>query len=181
MVATSAEPSALPDYVLSPDDLTGDLFVAHVKSRQEKAFAAELNRTGVGYYLPLAERVSHSGKRRYLVSEPVLAGYVFVAGDEHTPASVMGTGRVCRTIPVRNQARLRHDLSNLFKALEVNPRFGACEHTKGQRVRITSGAYMGIEGVILRLKNSAILVLEVEGFGQASIELEIDGLKVESV
>lgn len=182
MLATlNAEATALPEYAESPEDLTGDFFVAHTKSRQEKAFVLELQRRGIGFYLPLVERISGTPRRRYLVNEPIFPGYVFVVGDENTPASVMSTQRVCKTIPVRNQPALRNDLMNLYRAIRINLRMRSCEITKGQQVRVTTGAFMGVTGVVVRLKNSAMLVLEVRGFGQAVTDLEIDGLKVEPV
>lgn len=173
-------PPALHPHCASVDDLRGRLFVAHVLSRMEKTFVHDLIAQEIQYYLPLAQRESYSGRKRYFIDVPVFPQYVFVAaGDDtddavgETMARVKGLRpvRVCRNIHVRNQGRLRHDLGNLFAALSVNRRIEQCPLVKGQRVRICEGAFQNLEGVILERPDSAILVLSVGEVGYASMEI----------
>lgn len=177
----SADVSCLSDGAETPADLPGELFAAHVKSRQEKTLARELARLGVPYYLPLSERVArHSRGRRYLIEEPVFPGYVFFAGDEHAPPKCMGTGKVCRTIRVPDQSRLRRELFNVFAAWKVNPRLEPMPYlVTGKRVRIGSGSLEGVEGIVIRRDKGCILVIGVQMFGQASVNIEIDADLVE--
>lgn len=63
---------------------TGMWVVAHLKSRQEKAFAQDLMREGIPYYLPLVEKRTRrrdNGKWRKSIL-PLFPGYVAVAAPE---------------------------------------------------------------------------------------------------
>jgi transcription antitermination factor NusG len=166
----------LPPDIESPSALSGEMFVAHTKSRQEKSLARDLRLRGIGYYLPLGEKVTQtSQRRRYIVEDPLFAGYVFFAGDAGTQSDVMATGRVCQTIRVPDQVRLRLELANLYAAWLINPRMESMPAlVKGTPVRVTRGALEGVEGIIIERKRSAILVLQVSGFGQAAIEIPMD-------
>lgn len=177
----AADVSCLFEGADSPGDLPGELFAAHVKSCQEKMFARECIRLGVPYYLPLSERVArHSRGRRYLIEEPVFPGYVFFSGDEHAPPKCMSTGKVCRTIRVPDQGRLRRELCNVFAAWKANPRLEPMPYlVTGKRVRIASGSLEGVEGIVVRRDKGAVLVIGVQMFGQASVDISIEAELVE--
>jgi len=77
MLKISENPPILPPEVKTVSELTGQWWVAHTKSRFEKAFAWDLLRRGIGYFLPLVERVRVSGGRHRRVLAPLFPSYVF--------------------------------------------------------------------------------------------------------
>jgi transcriptional antiterminator NusG len=153
----------------------GTWFVAHTHSRCEKAVAQELLRREIPFYLPMAERMSRSGGRRYLVDEPLFRGYLFFAGDDQTPPLVMGTRKVCKTMEVVQQERLCSELRAIEMALTVQPRLEACSFAvPGRLCRVRSGPLQGVKGKVLQRGRDMLIMLEVATLGQY-VPFEIDG------
>jgi transcription antitermination factor NusG len=179
------DPPALPPSVAGIDQIAGRFFIAHIKSRAEKVFAWALHAQGIPYYLPMEEVLSVSGRLRRIVRRPLFGGFVFVGGDDEegtVRGKVFGMpgNRVCRTINVVDQSRLRRELSSLDVALRVNPRLSACAFVAvGDACKITGGPFMGIEGrVVASNEQKAMVALSVTVLGQGTV-LEIDAELVE--
>jgi transcription antitermination factor NusG len=179
------DPPALPPNVSGIDEIAGRFFVAHVKSRMEKVFAWACHAQGIPYYLPMEEVVSVSGRLRRVVKRPLFGGFVFVGGDDEdgtVRGRVFGMpgNRVCRTLNVVDQGRLRRELSSLDVALRVNPRLSACAFVAtGDHCRITGGPFMGVEGRVLACDdNKAMVALSVTVLGQGTT-LTLDANLVE--
>lgn len=171
--------SRLSPHLTEISTAAGTWYVAHTHSRCEKAVAAELQRRGIAFYLPMAERMSRSGGRRYLVDEPLFRGYCFFAGDEQTPPLVMGTHKVCRTIEVVDQDRFCSQLSAIEKALQIQPRLEACAFAvPGRMCRVRSGALEGVKGRVLQRGKDMLIMLEVTTLGQC-VPFTIDGDELE--
>jgi transcriptional antiterminator RfaH len=159
--------------------LPGPWWVAHTKARHEKSFAWDLHKAGIGYFLPLVERVTVSGGRKRQVLKPLFSAYVFFCGDEQTRYHAMTTNRLCNVLAAQDQALLVTELDQLHQAiqqqaaLEPDATFEA-----GQRVRVTAGPLQGIEGAVVEDAGEARqakrrLVLQVSMLGQgASVEIE---------
>ena len=150
-------------------------WVAHTKSRCEKAFANDLADREIPYFLPMVEQISFSGGRKRRGIMPLFPSYVFFAGDEHTRHEALLTDRLCMVIPARNQKQLIDELSSLHQVIAngmtIDPYpFAAV----GRRCRVARGPLEGIEGLIIHRDSSAPrLVLQVSMLGQgASVEIE---------
>lgn len=172
--------------VLSPDarslrDLRGRWWVAHTKSRCEKAFAWDLIRHGIGYFLPLYQAVrTSSGKKRRTV-KPLFPGYVFICGDGEDRHTAMTTGRLCQTIKVPDQEVLINELAAIEKALGAKVSLDPYPYAAvGQRCRIKSGPFKGLEGIVIQRNCIARIVLEVSVLGQGAV-LEVDTELLEPV
>ncbi len=96
-------------------------WIAHTRSRMEKAFARDLLHLNIDYFLPLTPQVRYSGgrKRKWLI--PLFGGYVFFNGDDRARYRCMCTGRLCQTLAVPNQQELVGQLSAIEKALDAAP------------------------------------------------------------
>jgi transcription antitermination factor NusG len=162
-------------------DLAGRWWVGHTKSRFEKAFAWDLMHRGIGYFLPMVERVRVSGGRKRRVMAPLFPSYVFFCGSDEDRYEAMTTNRLCQALDVLDQETLVNELAAIEKALagkaELDPYpFAAV----GQRCRITAGPFLGLEGVVVQRNGTARLVLEVSMLGQGAA-LEIDASLLEAV
>lgn len=174
MLKLSDNPPMLPDGAASVADLAGRWWVAHTKSRFEKAFAWELLRRRTGYFLPLIERVRVSGGRKRRVLLPLFPGYVFLCGTEDDRHAAMATNRLCQTIYVADQARLRGELASIEGALKGNADLDPYPFAVvGRRCRIVAGPFLGVEGVVVERGRLARLVLSIDVLGQ-SVSMEID-------
>ena len=150
MLSLKDNPPIKPPAVTSLAEVSGDWFVAHTKSRSEKAFAWDLVRRGVPHFLPMVQRVTFSGgrKRRNLAS--LFPSYVFFAGDGETRSQAMATNRLCQVIPVPDQKRLITELTQIDIVLATGHDLEYFPHASiGQHVRVIAGPYEGTEGTIV--------------------------------
>lgn len=162
--------------------LVEPMFICHVKPRQEKVLAWELDRHGYEFFIPLLDRVRQSGRQRYVVREPVFQQYLFVVGGKDIQGEIYGlpSKRVLRNIQVSDadQPQLRAELHAIDLALSSNQRIiDTCPYAvPGRRVRITAGALMGCEGTVVRRDDKSAetsVVLQVSILGQG-VEVSIN-------
>jgi transcription antitermination factor NusG len=180
MLKLSENPAIVTPHIQSLTELEGSWWVARTKARFEKAFAWDMYRRDIGYFLPMREKVIFSGGRKRHVMVPLFPLYVFFCGTETDRYTAMTTNRLCQIIEVIDQETLVDELVRIEKALvnkaaiDQYPRLPV-----GSRCRITSGPMMGIEGIVIERDNAkARMVLEVNILGQgALIEIDADILE----
>jgi len=182
MPILTENPAILTPQVQSLTELTGTWWVARTKARFEKAFAWDLLSHGIGYFLPMREKIIFSGGRKRCVMVPLFTSYVFFCGTEQDRYMALKTNRLCQTIEVIDQDSLVEDLVSIEKALlskaviDNYPRLPV-----GSHCRIKSGPMMGIEGVVIERKDTkARMVIEVTILGQGAV-VEIDSDLLEPV
>lgn len=158
------------------ESFAGDWWVAHTKSRAEKALAWDLKRHGISYFLPMREQVKVSGGRKRRVLMPLFASYVFFCGGPEARYQALATNRLCRVIEVPEQEQLARELATIDRAiggqaqLDPFPRLAV-----GERGRVVAGPLCGVEGVIVERRGMRHLVLQVSMLGQgASVQIEPD-------
>ncbi len=174
MLKPSDNPPMLTPSATSLTDLDGRWWVAHTKARFEKAFAWDLCRRNIGYFLPMIGRVRVSGGRKRQVLTPLFPSYVFFCGDDKDRHLALTTNRLCQAIEVTDQELLRRQLADLEKAIKGGAVLDAYPFAVvGRRCRVTAGAMQGIEGVIVDRAKLAKVVLEVSMLGQGAL-MEID-------
>ena len=180
MLKLSENPAILTSKVESLAELTGTWWIAHTKARFEKVFAWDMLGRGIGYFLPMWEKVIFSGGRKRRVMMPLFTSYVFFCGTDEDRYRAMATNRLCQTIEVFDQDRLVQELTRIEKALVSKAIIDHYPHLPvGSRCRITSGPMVGTEGVVIERNNTkARMVLEVTILGRgALIEIDADLLE----
>lgn len=149
-------------------------FVLHVGPRTEKKVAAVCDRHGVPHYLPLRESVKVYQRRKVVVQKPLFPGYVFAALSSASRVHVLRTNHVLQMIAPDNEAQLMHELEQIRLALSVDPRLSpSAQLSRGSRVRIKAGVFMGLEGHVDQLAKQTCVRLNVELVGQ-SVVVEVD-------
>ena len=157
-------------------------FALYTISRHEKRVAQHLGQRQIEYYLPLyrSERKWSDGSRVTL-ELPLFPGYLFIQIRRNERGSVLsvpgavavvgGTGGEPVPLPDATIDALRTGLQ-LVRA-RPHPLM-----TAGQRVRIRAGALAGLEGVVVRNKNSCRVVLTLEHIMQSyAVEVGLDDLE----
>ena len=182
MLRLSENPAILTPDVQSLAELTGTWWAAYTKPRFEKAFAWDMLSHGIGYFLPMREKIIFSGGRKRHIMLPLFKSYVFFCGTEQDRYTALTTNRVCQTIEVADQDGLIVELLSIEKALvskaviDNYPRLPIGSHCK-----IISGPMMGIEGVVINRKDTkARMVIEVNILGQGAV-VEIDSDLLEPI
>jgi transcriptional antiterminator RfaH len=179
MLKLADNPPLVSPTVPTLRDLDGRWWVAHTKARREKAFAWDLNRRGIGYFLPMVERVRMSGGRKRRVLLPLFTSYVFFCGTDADRYTAMTTNHLCQTIDVVAQEELVDDLEAIEKALAGEAELDPYPHAAvGQRCRIAAGPFKDLEGTVVLRNKHARIVLEVGILGQgAAMEIDADLLE----
>jgi len=175
MLKLSDNPAIITPEADSLTQLNGTWWVAYTKARFEKVFAWEMLSRGIGYFLPMREKIIFSGGRKRRVMLPLFPSYVFFCGTEHDRYSAIATNRLSQIIEVTDQETLLVELVNIEKALLSK---SVIDNYPGLAVgnvcRVISGPMMGIEGVIIKKDNvKARMVIEVTILGQGVV-VEID-------
>lgn len=159
--------------VTSVRDFVGDWWIAHTKARNEKAFAWDLLRRRVGYFLPMVEKITFSGGRKRCNLAPVFGGYVFFCGTNEDRYEAMCTGRLCNAIAVRNPQQLVAELAQIEIALQASADLELYPQLAiGRRVRVSAGPMQGIFGTILARRagdeTSRTIILNIGVLGQGA-------------
>jgi len=165
--------------LMSPSGCDLDWYCLHTRTRREKRVARACQEQGVEYYLPLRRSVKHYGNRRREHTAPYFPGYLFCAATPGQRYDLICTGHLVRAIPVLDKESLLRDLQEIEKALRVSAELGTFPYLKrGQRVRITTGPFRGIEGVVSERRGQFRVVLNID-FIQRALAIEIDADGVE--
>jgi len=129
---------------------------------------------GLSHYLPLRSETKVYQRRKVEVSKPLFPSYFFAAFDSEDRQEIMKTNYVLRIMTPPRPRLLLHELAHIRKALRVDPTLGANSAVQqGVHVRITGGPFMGVEGVVQKIKANTKVTLNVEMIGQA-ITFEVD-------
>ena len=157
-------------------------FALYTTCRHEKRIAQHLSQREIEHYLPLykSERKWRDGSRVTL-DLPLFPGYIFVRIQRAQRVNVLsvpgalavvgGTGGEPAPLPEGAIEALRAGI--LQHRIEPHPLLRV-----GQLARIRSGAFAGMEGVVVRKKSGFRVVLTLEQIMQ-SVAIELDEEDVE--
>lgn len=153
--------------------------VLHVRPRCEKK-TAEFCRAGkLDFYLPLRSETKVYQRRKVTVEKPVFPGYVFASFDREGRLELLKTNHIVRILTPGSEDELLAQLDQVKKALAVDATLSTVTALKkGSKVRITSGPFMGIEGMVTGLKSTNLVRLNVDIIGQAVV-VEVDRTMLE--
>jgi len=159
-------------------------FALYTASRHEKRVAQHLDQRAIEHYLPLyrSQRKWSDGSKVTL-DLPLFPGYLFVRIQRNervkvleVPGALTVVGRTGREpVPLAEEV-----IEALRTGLEQRRAEPHALLTMGQRARIRSGALVGMEGVVQRVKNGFRVVLTLEHI-QRSIAVEVDAEDLEPV
>jgi transcriptional antiterminator RfaH len=176
LLKPSENPPVIWPEVESVRDFTGLWWVAHTKSRNEKALAQDLIRKNISYFLPMTWKVRRQRGRTLRSLLPLFSGYLFFCGQENQRIELLRTNRVANLIEVKDQKKLLDELLQFEQALRAGSPLVPYKYIRaGQRCRVTAGPLADLHGVVVKTKNTTRLVLQIDMLGQAaSVEIDID-------
>ena len=155
--------------------------VVYTRHQHERSVAEALTGKGFEVLLPVYESARRWHDRNKVLMLPLFPCYVFLRGGVTRRLAVLATpgvhmmlkrGDAVATVPDEEIDAIRKAVN---KPGQVEPHpFLTC----GERARIKQGPMQGIEGILVRKKNSCRLVLSVDMVAQ-SIAVEVDGADVE--
>ena len=171
-------PGTLPNQYLEPR-----WYAAYTSANHERRVAEQLRVREVEHFLPTYYSVRRWKDRRVTLQLPLFPGYVFVRMALRDRLRVMEIPGVARLVgfngkptalPEEEVAALRVSLGSGVRAVPY-PFL-----TVGRRVRVKNGPLAGMEGILLKRKNRARLIVSVELI-QRSMAIEMDEPDLEAV
>jgi transcription antitermination factor NusG len=164
----------------SISDFTGLWWVAHTKSRNEKALAHDLIGKEINYFLPMSWKVHRRRGRTIRSLLPLFSGYLFFCGQEDQRIEVLRTNRAANLIEVKDQEKLLGELLQIERALRAGAPLVPHKYVKaGQHCRVIAGPLADLEGIIVKTKTAMRLVLRIDILGQAtSVEIDADTIEI---
>ena len=180
MLKVSENPPIIWPGDRSISEFEGTWWVAHTKSRNEKALAWQLSKKDISYFLPMSWKVSRKSRRTTRSLLPLFTGYVFFCGNEDDRLEILKTNRVACLIEVNDQVSLVRDLEPIERLLLDGASLEPHDVIKaGSKCRVIAGVLMGTEGMVVRSGQKTRLVLQVEILGQAtSVEIDKEMIEV---
>jgi transcription antitermination factor NusG len=158
-------------------------YALYTRHQHEKTVANLLSKKAFEVFLPLYDTARRWKDRTKTLSLPLFPSYVFIRGGLERQLQVITTPGVyslvayagkAATIPEEQIEAVRRMVEGPLR-VEPHP-FLKC----GDVVRVKCGPLQGIEGILVRKRNSTRLVLSVEMLMQ-SVAVEIDSWMVERV
>jgi transcriptional antiterminator RfaH len=153
----------------------------YTKSRQEKSLARQLLGLEVPFYLPLIPKVASIGGRRFKSMLPLFGGYLFVYGTDEERVQALATNRVAQAWAAPQADEMTRDLQQVRALIESGvPLTIEGRLQAGQRVRVKSGALLGLEGTVLSRRGEDRLLVAVQ-FLQQGVSIQINDYQLEPI
>ncbi len=180
MLKVSENPPIIWPQAESIREFSGQWWVVHTRSRNEKALAHDLMSKNISYFLPMSWKVRRKSRRTIRSFLPLFSGYLFFCGQEDQRVELLKTNRVANLIEVIDQETLVDELVQIAQALRSGAPLTPHKYLKaGQKCRVISGPLIGMEGIVVKAKNAIRLVLQIDMLGQAaSVEIDLDLIEV---
>jgi transcription termination/antitermination protein NusG len=158
-------------------------YAAHIRSRHEKRVAEQLVEKSVDFFLPLYQAQHRWKDRLARVDLPLFPGYLFVQISLRERLRVLEVPGVVRLVSNRGEPVPLDDAEIKILQQGLNQKVKASPHPYlklGTRVRVKTGALAGLEGILIRLKDSYRVVISLDLI-MKSIAVEISAADVEQL
>jgi transcription antitermination factor NusG len=164
-------------YVVSDGESSAGWWACYTMSRSEKKVDALLRQRGCVSYLPMVDAVRRWSDRRKRVSMPLFPGYVFAQSEAHPLGEIMSTPGIAAVVrfgarpvliphdEIRNIARFAHAIA------ESGYRPSRVRLYEGQRVRVRSGPFEGVHGIVKEVRGRARVLVGLTSIG---VGFEVD-------
>jgi transcription antitermination factor NusG len=112
---------------------------------------------------------------------PLFSNYVFICATEEQRVHAFTTNCISRCLEVIEPEKLVNDLRQIELLIQADrPLTPEARLQPGDPVRVKSGPFTGVEGVVFQRENRARLLVSVD-FLQAGASLEINAWDLEKI
>jgi len=170
------EPELSPEGIFGLPETDFPWWVAHTRSRQDKALARYLRPLEVPYYLPCREQRARRAGRTFVSYVPLFPGYVFFRGSAAYRQAALRSNLIVQVLEVRDQGLLARELLQIRHLQEAGADLlPYSDLVPGDPVSISAGPFQGYTGVVLRAQGRLRLVISISMLRQAiAVEFERD-------
>lgn len=163
--------------------LSGDWHALYTRHQHEKSVALHLEQMGIQVFLPLYRAIHRWSDRRKQVVLPLLPCYVFFSGGLERKLPILNTPGVCSLVASGGRIAVipAVELNAIQQAIKAGCPVEPCPFIhSGDRIRVRSGPLAGLNGIVLRVKDSMRIVLSVKTLCH-SIAVEVDEADIERI
>lgn len=168
---------------MTEHDLNRKWYAVSTRHQHERSAARILEYKQFEVFLPLYKALRRWQDRIKELSVPLFPGYLFVREEPERMLPVLTTPGVCSIVSYggRPAAVPFSEIEDVRRIVQSALRVEPHPFLKGgDWVRVKYGPIAGVEGILLRKKNIARLVLSVEMLGK-SAAVEVDATHVERI
>jgi transcription antitermination factor NusG len=162
---------------LSPDgEVKLPWFALQVRARQEAGVGEQLKGQGYERFLPFYKVRKRWSDRIKEMEAPLFPGYLFCRFNPHDRLPILKTPGVIQIVGFNNTPAAVDDdeILSIQRLVASGVQHQPCPFLAvGDRVRISAGPLLGLEGLLTDIKGSHRLVLSVSLL-QRSVAVEID-------
>lgn len=158
-------------------------FAAYTSANHEKRVSQQLTVRAVEHFLPVYSSVRRWKDRRVILEMPLFPGYVFVRLAFCDRLRVLQVPGVARLVGFDGAPAviLDSEIESLRGGLAAGARVTPHPYLRaGRRVEVKSGPMAGTQGILLKRKRGARLIVSIELI-QRSVAVEVDESAVEPV
>jgi transcription antitermination factor NusG len=169
--------------LMREQDLNHNWFAVCTRHQHEKTAARSLEYREFEVFLPLYQARHRWKDRVKEVTLPLFPGYLFVREEFKRWLAILTTPGVSSIVSCggRPAAIPFSEIEGVKRVVESTLRVEPHPFLKsGDWVRVTYGPIAGVEGILVRKKNGARLVLSVEMLGK-SAAVEVEATDVERI
>jgi transcription antitermination factor NusG len=151
-------------------------YAIRTRSKHEAIATAALRGKGYTPYLPLYTARRRWSDRVVVLMQPLFPGYVFCRFNPRCRLPILTSFGVASIVGFGNEPAAVPDeeVEAIKGVLRCGSGVKPCPHLEeGQRVRLNRGALEGLEGVLLKRKNTLRMVVSIPLL-QRSISVEVD-------
>lgn len=155
--------------------------ILHARPRAEKKIREHYHKEGITIFLPLRHKEHRYGNRVREFWSPLFPGYVFGRFPEKQVHTIRQNQHVANVLTVVHQDALVHQLQQLKRAVQSGELLDVMPYIEaGKTVRIISGPFKGVEGVVQQVADKTRVMVGIEMI-QQSVAMWVDGAAVELV
>jgi transcription antitermination factor NusG len=158
-------------------------FALRIRHQHESKVAMALECKGIEAFLPTCQCTKRWHDRVKVLCAPLFPGYVFATNFEGRRLDVLNTPGVAAIVSVAGvPAEIpAGEIEAIQRTIKSQSNIEPHEYLRsGDSVRVTYGPLAGLEGILVRKRNSLRLVVCIELLGRAAA-VEIDGMNVERI
>jgi transcription antitermination factor NusG len=182
--ASKAADLSSPELSLQPDASLQKHFwyAVYTRTRHEKSVAEQCSQRGVITFLPLYS-VQHRWKQRLAhVLLPLFPSYVFVRIDPQDRVKVLSVPGIVCIVSFNGRPAVVPDsqIEYLNRAITLGKAEPHAYLRSGKRVRVTAGPLVGLEGIVVEIKNQLQVIVSFEWMCR-SVAISLDPAEIQAV
>ncbi len=157
-------------------------YALYTCSRHEKRVAEQIERRRVSCFLPMYRSVRRWKDRRKELELALFPGYVFVQMSLSSKLRVLEVPGAVRLVSFNGKPAPvpTEDIEALRTRLSGNAKIQPHPYLRvGRRVRVHSGPFQGLEGIVVRRKDRCRLIFSIDLI-QRSLAIEVDEADLEA-